>query len=52
MTSHHLFKLLKKDTSDKIRHKNIRILATETYEFLQELCIPLMNGVFVKKNNN
>ena len=52
MTSHHLSKLLEKDTSDTMHHTNIRILATEAYELLQELCIPLKNEIFGERNNN
>ena len=51
-TKDHLSKLLKKDTSDTIHHTNIRVLATEAYELLQELCIPLKNEIFGERNNN
>ena len=45
-------KLLEKDNSVTIQHRNINILATETYKFLQGLFPPLMNEIFVEKNNN
>ena len=44
--------LLEKDDSVIIHHRNIKILATETYKFLQGLSPPLMNETFVEKNNN
>ena len=44
--------LLEKDNSVTIHHKNIKILATETYKFLQGLSPPLMNEIFVERNNN
>ena len=44
--------LLEKDNSVTIHHRNIKILATETYKFLQGLSPPLMNETFVEKNNN
>ena len=44
--------LLEKDNSDTIHHGNIKILATETYKFLQGLSPPLMNEIFVERNNN
>ena len=45
-------KLLEKDNSVTIHHRNIKILATETYKFLQGLSPSLMNEIFVKRNNN
>ena len=45
-------KLLEKDKSVTIHHRNIKIPVTETYEFLQGLSPPLMNEIFVEKNNN
>ena len=44
--------LLKKDNSVAIHHRNVKILATETYKFLQGLSPPLMNEIFVERNNN
>ena len=44
--------LLEKDDSVIIHHRNIKILATETYKFLQGLSPPLMNEIFVERNNN
>ena len=44
--------LLEKDNSVTIHHRNIKILATETYKFLQGLSPPLMNEIFVERNNN
>ena len=44
--------MLEKDNSVTIHHRNIKILATETYKFLQEFSPPLMNEVFVERNNN
>ena len=45
-------KLLEKDNSFTMHHKNIKILATEAYKFLQGLSPPLMNEIFVERNNN
>ena len=45
-------KVLEKDNSTTIHHRNIEILATETYKFLQGLSRPLMNKIFVERNNN
>ena len=45
-------KLLEKYNSVTIHHKNIKILATETYKFLQGLFSSLMNEIFVERNNN
>ena len=36
-------KLLEKDDSVTIHHRNIRILATETYKFLKGFSPPFMN---------
>ena len=44
--------LPEKDNSVIIHHRNIKILATETYKFLQGLSPPLMNEIFVERNNN
>ena len=44
--------LLEKDNSVTIHHRNIKILAIETYKFLQGLSPPLMNEIFVERNNN
>ena len=44
--------LLEKDDSVIIHHRNIKILATETYKFLQGLSPPLINEIFVERNNN
>ena len=33
-------------------HRNIKILATKTYKFLQGFSARLMNEIFVKRNNN
>ena len=44
--------LLEKDNSVTIHHRNIKILATETYKFLQGFSPPLMNEIFVERNNN
>ena len=44
--------LLEKDNSVTLHHRNIKILATEKYTFLQGLSPPLMNEIFVEKNNN
>ena len=44
--------LLEKDNSVTIHHRNIKILATETYKFLEGLSPPLMNEIFLKRNNN
>ena len=45
-------KLFKKDNPVIIHDRNIKILATETYKFLQGLSPPLMNEIFVERNNN
>ena len=45
-------KLLEKDNSVTINLRNTKILATETYKFLQGLSPPLMNEIFVERNNN
>ena len=45
-------KLLEKDNFVTIHHRNIKILATETCKFLQGLSPPLMNEIFVERNNN
>ena len=44
--------LLEKDNSITIRHRNIKILVTETYKFLQGLSPLLMNEIFVERNSN
>ena len=44
--------LLEKDNSVTIHHRYIKILATETYKFLQGLSPSFMNEIFVEKNNN
>ena len=44
--------LLEKDNSVTIHHRSIKILATETYKSLQGLSPPLMNEVFLERNNN
>ena len=44
--------LLKEDNSATIHHSNIKILATETYKFLQGLSPSLMKEIFVERNNN
>ena len=44
--------LLEKDNSVTRHRRNIKILATETYKFLQGLYPPLMNEIFVERNNN
>ena len=44
--------LLEKDDSVIIHHRNIKILATETYKFLQGFSPPLINEIFVERNNN
>ena len=45
-------KLLKKDNCATIHHRNIKILATEPYKFLKGLSPPLINEIFVERNNN
>ena len=45
-------KLLEKDSSVTIYHRNIKILVTETYKFLQGLSPPFMNEIFVERNTN
>ena len=45
-------KFLGKDNSITILHRDIKILATETYKFLQRFSPPLMNEIFVERNNN
>ena len=45
-------KLLEKDNSVTIHHRNIKILATKIYEFLKRLSPPLMNEIFVERNSN
>ena len=53
MTSHDLSKkLLEKDNSVTIHHRNIKIVATKTCKFLQVLSPPLMNELFMERNNN
>ena len=44
--------LVEKDNSATIHHRNIKILATETYKFLKGVSPPFMNEIFVEKNNN
>ena len=44
--------LLEKDNSVTLHHRNIKMIATETYTFLQVLSPRLMNEIFVEKNNN
>ena len=41
--------LLEKDNSVTIHDKNIKILATETYKFLQGLSLPRMNEILWKE---
>ena len=45
-------KLFEKDDSVTIHHRNIKILAIETYKFFQGLSPPLTNDIFVERNNN
>ena len=45
-------KLLKKDNCTTIHHRNTKILATEPYKFLKGLSPPLINEIFVERNNN
>ena len=45
-------KLLKKDNCATIHHRNTKILATEPYKFLKGLSPPLINEIFVERNNN
>ena len=42
-------KLLEKDNFVTIHHRNIKILATGTYKFLQGLSSPLINTFFYEK---
>ena len=44
--------LLDKDNSVTIHHRNIRILAIETFKVLHGLSQPLLNEVFVERNHN
>ena len=44
--------LLFKDNSVTIHHRNIKILAIQTYKFLQGLSAPLINEIFVERNKN
>ena len=44
--------LFEKDNSVTLHHRNIKILATKKYTFLQGLSPLLMNEIFVEKNNN
>ena len=45
-------KLLEKDDSVTIHHRNIKVIATETYKFFRGLSPPLTNEIFVERNNN
>ena len=45
-------KFLGKDNSITILHRDIKILATETHKFLERFSPPLMNEIFVERNNN
>ena len=45
-------KLLDKDNSVTIHHRNIKILATETYKFFQGLSPPPMDEIFVERNSS
>ena len=45
-------KLLEKDNSVTTHHRTIKILAIETCKFLQGLSPPLINEIFVERNNN
>ena len=45
-------RLLEKKNSYTLHHRNIKILATGTYIFLQGLSPPLMNKIFVERNNS
>ena len=45
-------KLLEKDNSVITHHRTIKILAIETCKFLQGLSPPLINEIFVERNNN
>ena len=47
-----LRKLLEKDNFATIHDRNIKILATGTYKFLQGLSSPLINNFFMKRSNN
>ena len=45
-------KLLEKDNFVTKHHRNIKILATGSYKFLQGLSSPLINKFFMKRSNN
>ena len=45
-------KLLEKYNSVTIHCRKIKALANETYKFLQGFSAPLMNDIFVERNNN
>ena len=51
MTCHHLSKNYLRKIITLSQYK-LKILATETYKFLQGLTPPLMNEIFVERNNN
>ena len=44
---YHREKLLTKDISVTMHHRNIRALAIEIYKAMQEIFSPLLNEVFV-----
>ena len=44
--------MLEKENSVTKHHRNIKILATETYKFLQGLSPRLMNEIVLERNNN
>ena len=44
--------LFEKDNSVTIHYRNIKILAIELYKFIQRLSPPVMNEIFVERNNN
>ena len=52
MTSHHFSKTCLRRITVTVHHRYIKILATETYKFLQGLSPPFMNEIFVERNNN
>ena len=47
----HPLQILYKDSSVSVHIKNIKTLAIEMFKVSSKLAVPLMNEIFVKRNN-
>ena len=49
--THVFFELLEISNKSTIHIKNIKVIMTEIYKFLNDLSPPIMNGIFQKHEN-